>query len=393
MAKDITIKAYSNAGVFIKALTDATFGSFVKSINGGLGPMTFSLARKLDNFNSAGDVSIGNRIDVWVFDEDTGSAGTLLYSGFIEQHNPQIDGGDERVEVICLGVVNRLNLDILKSSANTTLYTDSSAGLDTGSPSNAAAVETVVKKGIDLFNANNVGVPLAYDTAGGSPSIQTTGATISYDFVSQTYLDFLKKCLEAAPANWYFFIDAHNLVNFKAPPASATHKFVLGKNIKLLKVEKGVDSVKNILLLFDGASTYKQYKDDTSISQYGRRVKILTDPNLGDTTTMDAVGNAFIAENKDPRVRVTLQIIDNNEDALAGYDIESISPGDTCLVSGLAASDLLTSNMAIKEVQYNLKSATLIIETRPEFDINSFIVKLRKDVDQQAQAALPASYT
>lgn len=391
MAKEIIIKSYTAAGVFVNNLQDATFDSFSKSVNGGLGDMTFRLSRKLDNFNVSGDVALGNRIDVWVFDEDSGNSGLKIYSGYIEQHNPGIDGGTEMVEILCKGVITQLNADILKSSNITTLYTDSTTGLKTSASSNAAEVGAVVRAGIDLFIANNPSIPFGYDNSG-VPTVETTGVNLNYKFVAQTYFDFLRKCLEAAPANWYFYVGADNILKFKAPAIAAEHTFLLTKDIKSIRVQKGVDSVKNILLLYDGNLNFKQYSDAQSITQYRRRVQVMTDDKIQDTATMDAIGAAFIAENKDARTRITLEIIDNNESE-KGYNIEAIEPGQTCRITGITASDLFTENMQITNVDYKLDRAILTLETRPYFDLNNFIVKLRKDVDEEQKENLPGSYT
>ena len=105
MSKRIVINSYNSAGTFIGNITDATFDSFKKVINGGLGDLTFKLARKIDDFNTNNDVTIGNKIEIWIYDEDTTNYGVAIYSGYIEQQNIKVDGGIEYVEIICLGVI------------------------------------------------------------------------------------------------------------------------------------------------------------------------------------------------------------------------------------------------------------------------------------------------
>lgn len=392
MAKQIYIAALNQAGTILKVIQDATFDSFTKTINGGLGTLTFTLAREFDTFNNGGEVSLGNRIEVTIYDEDTGNSGVLIYRGNIEQHIPQISGGNENVRIVCLGVVNRLGADVLKNAAQTKLYTNATTGLGTSAAA-AVEIQTVVKAIIDRYNIENASGPINYSTLGGVETVQATGVSMNYIFNAMTYLDALNICRLAAPQNWYFYVDASGILNFKSPPLIATHEFVVGKHVKSIEVQKGLDSVKNIFLLSDGVSVYKQYKDDVSIAAYGRRVQQQTQSNVQDTATLDAIGAAFIAENKDPRVRVELEIVDNNEDIKLGYDIEKINPGDTCKISGITYGTLLTDNMLITQVQYKLTSVILTIETRPEFDLNNFVVKLRKDLQQDDNNALPSSYT
>lgn len=396
MGKLITIKAYNTDGDFVKVITDATFESFRKTINGGLSDLTIRLAREIDNFNSNGDVSIGNRIDIWVHDEDTTVEGIMIYSGFIEQQNGHLQGGEEYVEIVCYGMIAKLNNDVLKSGSQTKLYTKATDGLTITSADQAAAeVSDVIRAMIELFNTNNTDVYI-YSDETGTDTIEDTGNEIQYTFIAQTYLNALEVCRGIAPQNWYWFLNSSNYLYFKQISDSADHTFLLTKHIANIRVSKVADAVKNVLLLFDGDVTYKEYKDDTSIALYGRRVKQITDVNIKDETTMDNYGASFINENKDPKIRLEIDIIDNNESA-KGYDIESINPGQTCKITGITPDgDIFNDNMTITEVVWYLDRATLIIETDKEFDFNRFILDIDKQVNELSinrGSGLPESYT
>ncbi|MFA6048284.1 MAG: hypothetical protein WC737_05765 [Parcubacteria group bacterium] len=393
MAKTLTIKSFNSSGTFIKIITDATFDSFSKVINGGIGDLTLKLARKIDSFNSNSDVSIGNRIEIWVYDEDTGLAGTMIYNGYIEQQNPIIDGGDEYVELVCFGIISKLNNDLLKTGSQTTLYTETTDGLTITALSIAAAeIATVLKKIIDYFNAANTTFPIYYNLSG-TPTIEDTGNDMNYTFEALTYSEAIERCRGVAPQDWYWFLDSDGQIYFKAPSSSADHDFVIGKDIKSIKASKSADSIKNIILVWDGAAIYKEYKDDVSISLYGRRVKLMVDSKIEDATTMDNIGNAELNESKDPKIRIELEIIDNNESA-KGYDIESIQPGDTCRIIGVDADEsIFDENMIIKEVIWSPTKATLVIETEKIFDINRYILDIDKKLNEQITLAIPETYT
>jgi hypothetical protein len=398
MSKTISIKSYSSTGAFVKIITDATFDSFKKMINGGLGDLTFKLARKIDNFNLNHDVSIGNKIEIWIYDEDTTIAGVLIYSGYVEQQNIRIDGGVEYVEIVCMGVVSKLTQDILKNVAQTTLCTIATTGLTVTLASLAAAeIADILKAMIDLFNVNNAVFPIYYNTSGVS-SIETTGSMMKYKFEALYYLNAIEKCREVSPQNWYWYIGADNVLNFKAMASTADHTFSLSKHIKKITASKSADSVKNVLLLYDGVSKYKQYKDDVSITTYGRRVKQMTDLNLvADETTMDNIGAAFVNENKDPKIRIELEIIDNNESTF-GYDIESIDPGETCKIVGVTPDEnIFGENMVIQEVTWKLGIATVVVETEKLFGFDRLILDIEKKVNELDKTnvitPLPESYT
>jgi len=148
--------------------------------------------------------------------------------------------------------------------------------------------------------------------------------------------------------------------------------------------------------LFNGDATYKQYKDDTSIATYGRRAKQMTDSNIKDEDTMDNIGAAFINENKDTKVRIEIELIDNNESNL-GYDIESIEPGDTCRIVGVTPDEnIFNENMIIQEVNWRLGSAIIVVETEKLYGFDRLILDIEKKVDEldkNSGSVLPASYT
>jgi len=401
MAKEITIKSFNSSGVYIKNINDATFDSFTKAINGGLSELTIRLARAIDNFNSAGDVTIGNKIEVWIYDEDTGMAGVKIYTGFVEQQNPIIDGNDRYVEIVCYSMVAKIKNDILKDSAQTKLYTKATDGLTvTFADIAAAEISDIVKSIIDKFNAVNTAFNLFYNTNGVS-TVQTTGNNMMFQFEAMTYFEAIEKCREVAPQNWHWIINASDEIEFKPISGAADHTFVLNKDIKSLRASKTADGIKNILLLWcnkaDGGTPagplYKQYKDDASISLYGRRVEKTIDHSIYDETTMDNIGNSFVNENKEPKIRLEIEIIDNNEND-KGYNIENIDPGDTCRIVGLDVDGItFGENMIIKEVDYRLTSVKLVIETENNFDMQKFILNLSKDLLVTQSENMPESYT
>lgn len=392
MAKQFYIKSYNSSGTFIKTITEFQLSRFSKKINGGLGEMVFTLPDEFDNFNPNDEVSLGNRLELYVTDDDSNDP-VKLYNGFIEQQLPVIENNKEKVEIVCLGVVSRLAMDILKSGSQSTLYTDTTDGLVT-TPNTPTAVEvaTVMKDIIDFFRAANTAVTIEYGTDSGD-TIEETGSDITYVFEALKYSDALEKCRQVAPAGWFWYLDAEGIISFRAPNSTPDHTFMVGKEISRIEVTRGLDSVKNIVLVWDGVTTYKQYKDDTSIALYGRRVLQITDHNLSDSATVDNLGNSALAENKDPRIRIVMDIIDNNENEF-GYDIESIEAGDTVSIRGVNPDeDLFDEAMVIKEVIWSPTKATLILETRQVFDVEDFIRNLRKSVEVEQRLGIPESYT
>jgi len=395
MSKQIQIKSFNTSGVFVKNITDATFEEITKVINGGIGNLSIKIARKIDEFDTDGDLTLGNKIEIWIYDEDSGNDGVNIYKGWIEQQNPYIDGGIEYVDILCASLISKMKNDILKNSTQTTLFTIATAGLTTTSASiTAAEIADVVKATIDLFKENNSNIDINYNPAG-TDLIEDTTKEMQYTFEAMTYFDVIEKCRQIAPENTYWKITANGNIYFTIPSNEADHVFTIGKNIKKIEASKSLDSVKNIILIWDGQhlGLYTKYEDATSVSSYGRRVKQLIDSNIKDQDTMDNIGNAFIEENKNPKVRITIEIIDNNEND-KGYDIESIEAGDTCRIVGIADdNDIFGNNMIIKEVIWKLDKAILIIETEKDFNIDRYILNIEKDLIQEKKFGIPETYS
>ncbi len=391
--KTFYLKSFSSAGTFLGNITNFQVGSFVKKINSGLEDLSFTLTRTMDNYNDDSLITLGNKVELWIADED--NAMVKIYTGYIEQYRFVVDGGKQTVEILCLGIVSRLTMDILKSGSQTKLYTETSTGMTvTAGDLGDTELAVIMKALVNYFKSNNSTLKLEYSSDDGD-TIETSGNLMTYTFEAMTYTEALKKITEAAPQNWYWYIDENEVMNFRAISATPDHNFTIGKNISKMTIEKGIDSAKNIALVWDGAiaGVYKQFKDDASIGAYGRRVEQITDPKIGAAATIENFGIKFREENKDARVRAVIEIIDNNESAL-GYDIESIEPGDTCKITGIDAdAGILTDNMIIKEVQWTPGMATVTIETRDNFDLNQFLIDTKRKVEAQSLTDMPESYT
>lgn len=389
MSKQIQIKSYNSSGILIKIIQDASFTGFSKYINGGLGSLILKLARSIDTFDTNNDVSIGNQIKIYISDTDDDDV--LIYNGMIEEQKPYMDGDTEYVEIVCYGYVTRFNRDILRTGRRTTFYTDTTDFLGTASATSVAELSNVIREIIDHFNTNNSDIDITYNVSG-TDSISDTSQGINYQFTALTYYEAIEKCREVAPQNWYWFVGADGVFNFSSKPSSATHEFIIGKSIKSIKVIKSLDQTNNVILVSDNSS-YRKYEDNVSVNDYGRRVHLHIDRDIKDTDTMDNYGETYLEKYKNPIIKIEMEIYDNNGNA-NGYDIESINPGNTCEITNIDDdSDLFNNNMIITQVDWTLGYAKLIIEIN-EFDLNKFLVKLKKDINKEEKGTtFPSYYT
>jgi hypothetical protein len=210
----------------------------------------------------------------------------------------------------------------------------------------------IMRNAIDYLGAN--GGSLTYT----NDSIDDTGTTVSYTFVSQTLLEVVNKTLELAPSNWYWYIDpATNIFYFKEKKSFADHRLTLGKDIKDLTLEKKADNIINSVY-FTGGDTgggvilYKKYSNNTSIGLYGLRVSRIIDERVTLAATAEILSTRTLEANSSPEVRFSGTLSDSNVDS-GGYDLESVNVGDVINVRNAEGSDGSSLwDVAIFDVDY-----------------------------------------
>lgn len=406
MRKNVLIKVYDGSDNFLKIWKDAQFESFTKEINGGVGECVIKLGKKFDYGGS--DLKLGNNVEILISDKDvitdpvaTGNRWRTIYKGFISLITAFVDGKKEGIEVHLLGHQVKLALDILKNGTTTTLYPDATNGLTVTSPGSATDLGKVMRGIIDRYRAETTSPKINYDTLSIALTSSNMGSNAITRFVRMTYKDAMEAVKQLSPANWFYYIDENGKVWFKTPPTTPTHKFIFGKHFKKVYIEKSAEKMRNTLLLWNGETSggiYKLYSDAGLISQYGRRVEIYDNWSIGLSAEADLIGTKFLAENKNPEVRVTCEIVDNNENTESkGYDIENIQPGDTCVFFGFddKINDFLRENMLISKVVYYLDKVEITVEAIPS-GLVSWQEQTKKRTDEISNAndtGVPASYT
>lgn len=367
--KEYILKIYRPGpnGALVDTLTDFSFSGFQKNINGGLGQLTLTLSRPGDNYGEGNLIAENNQVRLYVKDIDSGPEGSLIYNGWIADIDVEISATD-RVSVLCYGYIAKLAVSILRdgSPERVIIQTGSALGLQYGKDARATEVTTVVKRIVDLYRANSA--QLINYNADTIPA--NTGVTMTYIFDKQYWLEAIEAARQFAPAGWYYFLDEENNLHFKAKPVTATHTFELGKHFQEVRIKKESSRVANVLLFHSDNEDFqalKKYEDATSKTLHNDRWELKTDNRVKNQSTADAFGNAFVSENKDPKRRTRVIIVDNNssrEGGLVGYNIELINPGDTCRFKGFneITSQNFTENMTIVEVYYTPESVEIELE-------------------------------
>ncbi len=179
-----------------------------------------------------------------------------------------------------LGYYTRLSLDVLKNGSQTTLYSNSTTGLTTTLGSqDAADIGDMASAVIDRYRTEASDTSIYYT----ADDIPDTSTTATFSFSQKTYRDAIDDLKALAPEGTYWYVDETGRFSFKPTPTTATHTFVFGKHFLDVNVQRSLEKVRNVLLLWNGktggSSIYKHYEDTASIALYGRR-----------TTTSNAFG-------------------------------------------------------------------------------------------------------
>jgi hypothetical protein len=363
--KTVYARVSSPAGTWLKNWFDIDYRGYSATLNGGPGECIIRLAKAFDYDGS--ELREGNDVEIVLKDIDTVASDDpasvrIIYKGYISMIERDLDATAETITVHLLGYYTLLSLDVLRSSATTTLYSNSTSGLVTSSGSqNAADIGHMVRSTIDAFNAVSPG--RIYYVASDVPD---TGTTATYTFTQKTYREAIDILKDLAPANVYWRVDETGKLTFGTIPTTPSHTFIFGRNVSKVHVEKSLETTRNIALIDNGSGggLYYHYQDDPSITAYGHRVERIHDYSLAALGALNAAGAKFLAENKDASVKVVATIIDNNAGDYFGTDIEDIAPGDTCRFVGFSSSlsDIFRDNMLITAVHYSLDSVQIEVE-------------------------------
>lgn len=369
-------------------LMELDISGFKMSINGGLGEMSLIIPKPFSNFSQRNFVDLNNKYEIYCIDKDTSQDGVKIYSGYVYDYEAEISDKSS-IKVSLTGYWNKLANSILKEATAIELMTDTTAGLVDSGAASATEISDVVTAIINRYQAEAVNPVVNYSTG----SIETTGSDMTYTFLGQNYADAILKCREFSPANWWFFVGADNILQFKSKPDTATHRFILGKHFKKLNLKHSLQGVINRFILGNNNDIQKLYSDTDSSALYDDIWSIATDERVEIEATADLRGNSTIAELKDELVIITFDIFDNNFND-NGYDIESILPGDTCSLFNLD-KDTQTSideNMLIVGVSYNKDSVSLAVQTTRE-KIGEVIRSLQNKTYGLETKNLLSSYT
>lgn len=366
--KQMYIKVYTATGTYIDCWRDAQlpgdqyFDAPKFAVNTATSQVNITLPRPFDNFDEAGDsrgrgsVGAGNIVQVWVVDNDNIPFGRLVYQGYIDGYQPQIDqNGQESVQVTVtpfdtvIGDVTFLGTQTFGIALADWTYED-----------------PVLMFDWPFENTNQVtGQPYPYPLTLDPTNPTSSGAAYAAQWSKQNLHDWWEQVRTIAPANWFWRPNPNKTVTFNQAPTTPTHTFIVGKHIVAPQYQLNYQTTKNYIWVQGTAC--QSTAQGADIAQLGQRTLTITEPRIIDQNTCNRYASATLAEVDVPGYRSLLTIIDyrgetylinniNHQTTLwdsgvwdvdswdyptsvqlgqgkgLGYDIERIQVGDTCRI-------------------------------------------------------------
>lgn len=340
-------------------------------------------AETTNSIGPGSNVDVNYRVEVWVFygeitqlittsgdliltqdgEEITLNFGSVnglrKFNGYITRYISRY-GGEETVQVSISSFGVELDNYVLESGSNTTVTYSSQ------DPSN------IVKDALDKFTAAGGRV----DYSGSS--VETTATTVTYTFRLNTYLEVLKKAIELAPYDWFWWVGlGDDLVYYQDRPTTASHTFILGKHVEELNLEYSIENITNVVYFTGGevsadTNLFKKYTDATSITNYRQGLQRITDHRVTLSASADLISEAEIERNATPRYRSSITILDKV------YDIESIQLGQ--LIAFRNFGNYIDSlNLQIVGMRYEPDRVTLQLDTLLP-SVNKRVADLRRNL-------------
>lgn len=180
-----------------------------------------------------------------------------------------------------------------------------------------------------IDNYSGQGGAVLYD----GTSTTDTGLSVSYTFKISTALDGIKKCLELAPSDWFWYVDPGSLVAyFKQTSTTADHTFIKKRHINDLNLKITSDHIVNKVYFSGGdsgsGSNLLLTDSNTSSDSSRQRLGLISDNRVTNTTTAETMMSNYLDDRAEYEYETTLVI------PASVYDISTINVGDTVGFSG-----------------------------------------------------------
>lgn len=344
--------------------------SFSAEVDSGLSPLTVALA--LPPGSAGEDVQLMNTVETYCVD---GPDVTLVHGGWIEGITDEVtpDGGGVSVTVV--PYVSQLSRDVFRPAT----------GTDRAQEWVATDVSTILSS-IVAASVARTGVLSRVHAS--SASIQTSGKTVDVQAGMETYLDAIQRAKKLGPGDWYWYVDAAGLFSYRNfDTGNPAHTLTVGRDVVRVTRSRGVADVRNTVEFWDGndASGYVALERPASVSAsqttYGRRTELMRDSRIDSEAAATSAADLFIRERQEPSDVLTVEVLDDGRTDGRGYPLETLHPGDTCVVRNLPMVD--GTVFSVTRVDYAPDRATLTLGVGPVRRLRTLGMTVQEIVDFQ----------
>jgi hypothetical protein len=214
-------------------------------------------------------------------------------------------------------------------------------------------------------------------------SIDDTGYSLDYSFITATILEIITKARELAPADWYWYVDpATQVLYFKETPTTATHNFILGNHITEFEFEGTIEYIKNVVYFTGGPTAgvnlLKKYTDTASLTTNRLGMQKLSDNRIlaANEPSASSISTSFMDERSEEEFLASPLVI-----SAQTYDLSTINIGDTVSIGGFGnfIDDVILQITTI-EPGPDTKKLTL---GRLPLRSDSYVDQIRRDLENQ----------
>lgn len=332
--KQYIVKLYDGSMNFMKVVSPSIITSDIaitETINAWQGQFNLNLKLPIDTnyFDNVRYCKVYMNDNTWRTD-------LLIYTWYISQIKRLFSNNSENIQAIFLSIYSLLDDVILRKNWDSTF-------------SRTADPSVIVKEIIDYFSTIYPWI-LSYT----NDSIQTYWKTITIRFEWISCQKALKNLVNGL--NYYLFVGADWVVNYKAKPATATHAFTYWKDVVALTIPENFEKISNavqVIYTIDGVANETTIAEDsTSINKYWYKETLIKRSDLEDLTSAEEYRDDYLSENKDPKNDITITI-----NTL--YDIENVHPWETIKIRNIW---LNIDNLQIKNIKYKYEETTLTLD-------------------------------
>jgi hypothetical protein len=234
-----------------------------------------------------------------------------------------------------------------------------------------------------IDNFNSLGGLVTYDD-----TIDITNTTVSYTFKYSTVLEGVKKVIQLAPANWYWYVDSGtNLIHFHRYDLHEDHIFIKGQHMEDMKPRYSLEEVKNKVILSggddgSGNNLVVTQSNTDSIHRYGGQwLSKDSDSRVSDEQTASTLVQNTLGEHSRPRFSAEVEVLADR------YDIETLKVGD---MVGFRNFNDLTNSLILQIVSrsYEPDRIRLMLSTLPPTQTHR-IEDIRRNLDALQTANNP----